>query len=75
MKTRIYMTEHIRETTPTGPVIAIRRGRQQRYGNAVELVDPNGNTIARVVYRPRGLRGAPHHVRAWVETDLFVRIK
>ena len=73
-KTFIYMNDHIREPAPTDPVIAVFRNGKTVYTNEVAIHDARGKIVARVVFRRNGLRGAGHHVKAWIETEAHVEV-
>jgi hypothetical protein len=77
-KVFIYMNHFIKEKKVSDPVITVQYegNKDVVYANTVELLDEQGRVMARVKFDPAGLSGAPfHHVRAWVETRLKVRIK
>ena len=73
-RTVIYMNHHIRDREVTEPVITVMRGGRVVYADEVVIRDRGGRVVARVVFRRQGLKGAPHNVRAWVETDAHVEV-
>jgi hypothetical protein len=77
-KAFIYMNHFIKEKKVTDPVITVQYEGNKNvvYSNCVELHDDAGRCLVRIVFDPDGLPNAPfHHVRAWVETRLNVRLR
>jgi hypothetical protein len=73
MKRKIYMTQHVREATPTGPVMVVQEKGTFAYGNRVDIIH-EGKIVASVVRAPRGVRGSAHNVKAFVATDCEVKV-
>ncbi len=73
-KTLIYMNHHIKDQDPAEPVIAVLKGKTLIYTNTVTIRDSRGRAVAKIIYSKSGLKGVPHRVLAWVETNNFVEL-
>jgi len=49
------------------PVITVKKGSTNRYGNRVDILDAAGSVVASVVYSPR--KPLPCGAKAWIETE------
>ena len=67
MKRILFCNEHIREKTPTGPVIAVLAGDEIVYCNAVTIFDANLNKIGTMRFSPEGFGDTEHEVRVAIE--------
>lgn len=76
MKHVIHVNQHvIKRNRKHGAVenpITVKNYRQTRYGSDVEILDVDGNVVARVVYRPEKPLSCGAHV--WIETTSEVRV-
>jgi len=75
MKTIVHVNQHViksnRKTGATDPVLTVKTYQSNVYANTAEIVDSDGNVVARVVYRPHSPLSCGAHV--WIETELEVR--
>lgn len=70
MKTIIHVNQHViksnRANDKTDPVLTVKTYKSNDYASTANIVDDNGNVIARVVYRPNNPLSCGAHV--WIET-------
>lgn len=71
MKTIIHVNQHkIRKNNKTGertPVITCKTYKSNQYANLVEILDKNGDVVAKVVYSPDSPLSCG--ARVWIETE------
>ena len=71
MKTRIHVNQHkIKSNIKNGerePVITCKTYKSNTYANSVNILDNDGNTVARVIYRPDNPLSCG--ARVWIETE------
>ena len=71
MKTIIHVNQHkIRKNNKTGernPVITCKTYKSNNYANLVEILDKNGDVVAKVVYSPDSPLSCG--ARVWIETE------
>ena len=76
MKTRIHVNQHNIRANSKGadlPVITVKDYRENRKVNRAEIVGPQGDVVAAVVYSPD--KPLPCGAKVWIETDLQVQAK
>lgn len=74
MKTRIHVNQHNIRANSKGadlPVITVKDYRENRKVNRAEIVGPQGEIVASVVYSPD--KPLPCGAKVWIETDLQVQ--
>ena len=74
MLTRIHVNQHnIRANRKGGdlPVITIKDYKHNRKANEARVVDAQGQTVCKVVYRPD--KPLPCGAKVWIETELEVQ--
>jgi len=75
MKTIIHVNQHvIKSNNKNGenePVLTVKTYKDNKYAHTANIIDQNGNTIARVVYRPDSPLSCG--ARVWIETELEVQ--
>lgn len=75
MKTIIHVNQHnIRRNATKGttdPVLTVKTYKSNTYADTAEIVDAEGNVVARVVYQPDHPLSCG--ARVWIETQLDVR--
>jgi hypothetical protein len=76
MKTIIHVNQHIikanRKTGEQKPVLTCKTYKENVYGKEVEILDSNGNVVAKVIYRPDNPLSCGAHV--WIETHNEIRV-
>ncbi len=75
MVTRIHVNQHNIRANNKGadlPVITVKSGGKNIYGNTVEILDSEGQVIATVVYRRD--RPLSCGARVWIETQNRVNV-
>jgi hypothetical protein len=68
-KTIIHVNQHHIRRNVKGenlPVFSVKSGRTNRYARSVEIRDPDGTIVARLVYRPD--KPLSCGARVWIET-------
>mgnify|MGYP007090086271 CR=1 FL=1 len=77
MKHRIHVNQHvIKRNQKTGEreaPLTCKSYRENRLGYEVEIIDREGQVIARVIYSPD--KPLSCGARVWIETEAEVRIK
>ena len=77
MKTIIHVNQHvIRANNKTGtrdPVLTVKDYTQNRYAHEVDVLDHDGNVVARVIYRPNAPLACG--ARVWIETTNKVQVR
>jgi hypothetical protein len=75
MKTIIHVNQHnIRRNATKGttdPVLTVKTYKSNTYTDTAEILDAEGNVVARVVYQPDNPLSCG--ARVWIETQLDVR--
>jgi len=75
MKTIIHVNQHnIRRNATKGttdPVLTVKTYKSNTYADTAEILDAEGNVVARVVYQPDDPLSCG--ARVWIETQLEVR--
>jgi hypothetical protein len=75
MKTTIHVNRQIidrnRKNKERNPVITVKDYKNNRYTECAEIVDKDGNVVARVVHSPD--KPLSCGARVWIETELEVR--
>lgn len=75
MKTIIHVNQHnIRRNATKGttdPVLTVKTYKSNTYADTAEILDAQGNVVARVVYQPDHPLSCG--ARVWIETQLDVR--
>ena len=51
----------------TQPVITVKKGSSNRYGNQVDILDTTGNIVASIVYSPD--KPLPCGAKVWIQTE------
>lgn len=73
-KTVIHVNQHVirrnKKLGTTDPCITVKASKQNRYTGEAQIVDKNGNVVAKIVYRPN--KPLSCGAVCWVETDLEV---
>jgi hypothetical protein len=76
MKTVIHVNQHvIKANAKTGdndPVLTVKTYKSNDYAHSVNILDANGNVVARVVYSPD--KPLSCGARVWIETENSVQI-
>ena len=76
MKTIIHINQHkIRaniKNEDRDPVITCKTYKSNTYANGVDILDSDGNTVARVVYSPD--KPLSCGARVWIETENDIQI-
>lgn len=76
MKTIIHVNQHVikanRKSGATDPVLTIKTYKTNRYGHEAIITGPDGEEVARVVYRPDKPLSCGAH--CWIETELDVEV-
>jgi len=75
MLARIHVNQHNIRANIKGaslPVITVKAGKSNTYGNKVEVLDNNGNVIATVIYSPE--KPLSCGAKVWIETSQPVLI-
>ena len=72
-RTRIHINQHNikynnKSTGNIKPVITAKDYTQNRKGNHVEILDSNGEVVARVIYSPD--KPLSCGAKVWIETEL-----
>lgn len=76
MKTRIHVNQHNIRANSRGadlPVLTVKDYKQNRKGNAVEILDTEGNVIATLLYQPD--KPLACGAKVWIETTLKVNVQ
>ena len=77
MKTKIHVNQHkIRANKKNGtrdPVLTVKTYKSNTYGHEVDILDPQGNVVCQIIYRPD--RPLSCGARVWVETDHDVVVR
>jgi len=77
MKTLIHVNQHViksnRKTGENKPVLTVKTYKSNDYAHDVEILDAEGNVVARVIYQPDNPLSCGAHV--WIETQNEVRIR
>lgn len=76
MKTVVHVNQHNIKANAKGaelPVITVKNYKENRKTNNAEILDDDGNVVARVVYRP--YKPLPCGAKVWIETQLEVRVE
>ena len=75
MKTIIHVNQHnIRRNATKGttdPVLTVKTYKSNTYADTAEILDAEGNVVARVVYQPDDPLSCG--ARVWIEAQLEVR--
>ena len=75
MKTIVHVNQHViksnRKNDASDPVLTVKTYKSNEYADTAEIVDAEGNVVARIVYRPNDPLSCGAHV--WIETELEVR--
>ena len=76
MKTIIHVNQHkLRANTKNGtsdPVLTVKDYKSNRYATEVVILGPDGEEVARVVYRPHDPLSCG--ARCWIETQGEVHV-
>lgn len=76
MKTVIHVNQHvIKANAKTGdndPVLTVKTYKSNDYAHRVNILDEQGNVVARVVYSPDNPLSCG--ARVWIETENSVQI-
>jgi len=48
------------------PVIAVKKGSSNRYGNQVDILDTNGDVVASIIYSPQNPLSCG--AKVWIQT-------
>ncbi|MGD9725451.1 MAG: hypothetical protein AB7L09_00970 [Nitrospira sp.] len=76
MKTIIHVNQHAiksnRKNGTTNPVLTVKTYKSNQYGHEAIITGPDGEEVARIVYRPENPLSCGAHV--WIETKLNVEI-
>jgi len=76
MKTIIHVNQHViksnRKTGEHKPVLTCKTYKENVYAKEVEILDSNGNVVAKVIYRPENPLSCGAHV--WIETQNEIRV-
>jgi len=70
MLSKIHINSHNIKANIKGlnlPVISVKSGKLNKYGNKVEILDNNGIVIATVIYSPQ--KPLSCGARVWIETN------
>lgn len=74
MKTIIHVNQHVlKANTKNGtsyPVLTVKRYKDNRKANTAVILGPDGEEVARVVYRPH--KPLSCGARCWIETEMEV---
>jgi hypothetical protein len=77
MKTIIHVNQHVikanRKSGDRNPVLTVKTYKDNRYMSEAEVVDGDGNTVCKVIYRPD--KPLSCGATVWIETQLDVREK
>ena len=75
MKTVIHVNQHViranKKKGENNPVITVKDYKSNRYAHDAIILGPDGEEVARVVYRPDKPLSCGAHV--WIETQLNVK--
>lgn len=76
MKTIIHVNQHViksnRKTGDHKPVLTCKTYKSNMYAKEVEILDTNGEVVAKVIYRPDNPLSCGAHV--WIETHNEIRV-
>lgn len=76
MKTIIHVNQHvIKANAKNGtfdPVLTVKTYKNNDYASEVEILDDDGNVVAKIVYSPN--KPLSCGARVWIETEKDVRI-
>jgi hypothetical protein len=76
MKTIIHVNQHvIKANAKTGendPVLTVKTYKSNDYAHQVNILDAQGNVVARVVYSPENPLSCG--AKVWIETENSVQI-
>jgi hypothetical protein len=69
MLARIHVNQHNIRANIKGaalPVITVKSGKSNQYGNRVDILDDEGNVVATVIYSPE--KPLSCGAKVWIET-------
>lgn len=76
MKTIIHVNQHvIKSNSKTGnrePVLTCKTYKDNKYASEVEILDKNGEVVARVIYKPDNPLSCG--AKVWIETNNEINI-
>jgi hypothetical protein len=76
MKTLIHVNQHVIKANAkngdNNPVLTVKTYKSNDYAHSVNILDANGNVVARVVYSPD--KPLSCGARVWIETENPVQI-
>lgn len=77
MKTVIHVNQHIiKSNAKTGandPVLTCKTYKENTYAHEADIVDPEGNVVATIIYRPN--KPLSCGAKVWIETNYQVITK
>lgn len=77
MKTIIHVNQHVirdnKKNNSDNPPITVKTYKSNNYGARVNILDKDGNVVARVIYRPESPLSCGAHV--WIETNSKVEVE
>lgn len=75
MNTKIHVNQHNIKANAKGerrPVITCKTYKGNTYGNEVEILDKEGNVVAKIIYSPD--KPLSCGAKVWVETENKINI-
>lgn len=76
MKTIIHVNQHViksnRKNNERNPVLTVKNYKSNTYTSEVNILDKDGNVVARVIYSPDKPLSCGAHV--WIETNNEVQL-
>lgn len=76
MKTIVHVNQHrIKSNNKNGenePVLTVKTYKSNTYGHEAQILDNDGNVVARIVYSPD--KPLSCGARVWIETENEVRV-
>lgn len=69
-KTIIHVNQHVirsnKKNSTDNPVLTVKSGKDNVYAHEAEILDPDGNLLAKVIYSPE--KPLSCGARVWIET-------
>ena len=76
-KTIIHVNQHVirsnKKNNTDDPVLTVKSGKENLYAHEAEILDAEGNLVAKVIYSPE--KPLSCGARVWVETHLTVKVR